>query len=95
MNKLLVLALLAFAITSNVKAQEIKVTLGIGTPIFNQDIFSSRGKIWKTGDVVGSLIIMLPTKHVDYSFVHGSLFLDTKDVGVSAIFVSKTFTFNL
>jgi len=95
MNKLIVLALLAYIAIGNVNAQEVKITLGMGTPIFNADIYSSNGKIWSTGDAVGSLIITIPTNYVDLSVWHHSLIPDLYDFGVTGFSISKTFTFNL
>ena len=90
MKKLIFVLLL---LSSSVNAELFKITIGLSTPIGNQDIHGSDGKEWHTGEYIGSLIITKSFDYVDLNLFHHSLILDGADVGVTGLGISKTFSF--
>ncbi len=88
-------------IVQPVLAQDIKLTLGIGTPIningfLGNDIYDSNGKLWNSEQhVIGSFIIAVPLSTIDFSFWHHSLLNDANDAGVSGLTISKTWTYRV
>jgi len=100
MKKLILIVLLFISVHANA-GQDLKLTLGIGTPlvidgVLGTDIRDSNGNLWNSHDhVIGSFIITLPTNLVDYSFWHHSIITDNKDAGVTGLSITKTWAFTI
>lgn len=86
------LGVLLLLISLPCSAQDIEFRLGIGKPIFNNDIRDSKKRLWRQEfHTIISAQVILPFKYVDVVAWHHSILEDNNDTGVSgvSIFIKK------
>lgn len=85
-----------FVFSSDAHALDLELKLGVSTPIGQQNIHSSSGKEWRTGNLTGNVELATPCfKNLYCSVWHYSLILDNKDYGASGIGIYYIYKFNI